>query len=340
MQKLLNTLYITEPDASLRLKGEALSVVQKGGQKCHIPLHQLEQIVSFSYAPATLPLMTACARRGIGLAFLNQSGHLRFRVVGKSRGTAALRRAQYTISEAAALELAKQTLQGKFLNSTQTISHFRRNHPERAQMELAAAEKTLKTAVQDAADAVSLSELRGIEGNAAHLYFQVLGHMILKQEPELQFSGRNRRPPKDRCNAMLSYAYSLLTNECVHALECAGLDPDVGFFHGERPGKPALALDLMEEFRAPIADRTVLALINLGMVRPDMFEIGEDEGVYLAEAGRKILLKEWNRRRWQEIEVPELGQKIPQGLLPHLAAKKLAAYLRGELPAYQPIRWR
>ena len=136
------------------------------------------------------------------------------------------------------------------------------------------------------------------------------------------------------------YAYSLLTTECTYALECVGLDSDVGFFHGERPGKPALALDLVEEFRAPIADRLVLSLINLGMIQPEMFEPVEEGGIYLNQEGRKLMLREWNRRRQQEIEVPELEAKVPQGLLTHLAAKKLAAYLRGELPSYHPIRWR
>ena len=170
MQKLLNTLYITEPDVSLRLKGEALTVVHRDGTKDHIPLHQLEQIVSFSYGSATLPLLTACARRGIGCVFLTQGGRLRFRVVGEDKGTAALRRAQYTLPEASCLELARQTLRGKFLNAAQTLAHFRRNHPQGKTEELAAAEASLKAAAQDAEDAETRAELRGIEGSAAHLY--------------------------------------------------------------------------------------------------------------------------------------------------------------------------
>ena len=187
--------------------------------------------------------------------------------------------------------------------------------------------------------AVTNEGLRGLEGQAARLYFDAFGRMILTEDKAFRFEGRNRRPPRDRCNAMLSFGYTLLAEICVQAVESVALAPQVGFLHSERPGKPALALDLMEELRAQVADRHALRMINLRMVSSEMFETGREDGVFLDARGRKCFLREWNRMWRQEVMVPELGQRVARGLLPYLQAARLARYLRGDESMYDLIRW-
>ncbi len=342
MMHLLHTLYITELGAALHLSGQALCVTHGDGHTDRIPLHLLENIVCFSRGEATPQLLSACAQRGIGVCFLAPSGYLRYRVLGPIAGNVLLRKRQYLLSEAEdeRLSLATEMVRGKIENEAWLLARFRRNHPEAASIEREQAEQALLSAAGSLSDRRTDDQLRGIEGNAAKAYFCVFDTLLLTGDDSLRFHGRSRRPPKDPCNALLSFAYAVLTTDCIQALTCAGLDPYVGFLHGDRPGKPSLALDLMEELRPLLADRLVLRLINLHMVSAAMFEPSENDGIYLNKEGRSIFLREWNRMKQKEVWLPPVSQKGPQGLLPHLQAQQLARCLRGEAVSYRPVQGR
>ena len=340
MMQLLHTLYITEPDTELRLKGEALRVIHGDGREDHVPIHLLDGIVTFSYGTVTQYVMAACARRQIPISFLSQKGKFRFRVQGETHGNVLLRRRQYLLPEKQRLSIARAMLRKKLDNEALLLARSRRNHPDHGGERLLAAEQTLR----DFSGAISAElggdGLRGAEGQAAKTYFAVFSDMILSKDPAFQFHGRNRRPPLDRCNALLSFAYTLLASECISAAESVGLDPCVGMLHGIRPGKPSLALDLMEEFRPVMADRLVLHLLNLRMITTEMFRPVETGGIYLDKEGKKIFLQEWSRAKQRTIQIPVLEQEVPIGLLPHLQAQRLARCIRGEDEAFQTIDWR
>lgn len=342
MMQLHHTLYITEPDVTLAYEKQALRITHTDGHSDHIPLHPLENIVSFSRGEASSALLTACAQRGIGVSFLTRSGQLRYQIAGPVRGNVLLRKQQYLLSEGATerLSLAASMIRGKIENAAWILARFRRNHPDLENEERESAERFLKSSADNIAEIQTDNQLRGIEGSAAKVYYQVFDSMLLTEDPAFHFYGRNRRPPKDPCNALLSFTYALLTTDCIQALASAGLDPYVGFFHGDRPGKPSLALDIMEELRPLLAERLVLRLINLQIMTSDMFESKEDGGVFLSQGGCKIVLQEWNRMKQKEVFVPEFTEKIPQGLFPHLQAQQLAQYLRKERSSYKPIRGR
>lgn len=269
MQKLLHTLYITEPDTVLRRDGEALVAVHANGREDHIPLHLLDRIVCFSGASISPAVIDACVKHDVGFSALSQSGRFCFRLNGPTTGNVLLRKKQYTLPCENRLYLAKRMLHGKLEGQATVLGRFRRNHPSEL---LRATEEAIRTIAEQLPMAVTNEGLRGLEGQAARLYFDAFGRMILTEDKAFRFEGRNRRPPRDRCNAMLSFGYTLLAEICVQAVESVGLDPQVGFLHSERPGKPALALDLMEELRAQVADRHALRMINLRMVSSEMFE--------------------------------------------------------------------
>ena len=336
VQKLLHTLYITEPDTVLRRDGEALVAVHANGREDHIPLHLLDRIVCFSGASISPAVIDACVKHDVGFSALSQSGRFCFRLNGPTTGNVLLRKKQYTLPCENRLYLAKRMLHGKLEGQATVLGRFRRNHPSEL---LRATEEAIRTIAEQLPMAVTNEGLRGLEGQAARLYFDAFGRMILTEDKAFRFEGRNRRPPRDRCNAMLSFGYTLLAEICVQAVESVGLDPQVGFLHSERPGKPALALDLMEELRAQVADRHALRMINLRMVSSEMFETGREDGVFLDARGRKCFLREWNRMWRQEVMVPELGQRGARGLLPYLQAARLARYLRGDESMYDLIRW-
>lgn len=339
MKQLLHTLYITEPDVVLRKEGESLLAVHGDGQKDRIPLHLLEQVVSFSGAAVSPAVMDACVDRGIGFSSLSQRGRFRFRVSGPTTGNVLLRKRQYLISEQERLHLAARLLHGKFAGQTAVLSRFRRNHPEVGTSAFKATEKAIRDLEGQLDEVRSLDEMRGIEGRAARLYFGAFGAMILVEDRAFQFEERNRQPPLDCCNAMLSFGYTLLAGECTQVLESIGLDPQVGILHGDRPGKSALSFDMMEIFRAPMVDRHVLRMINLHMISSRMFEDGGENGVFLNAEGRKCYLQEWNRMRQQKVLIPELGRHVPRGLVLHLQAARLASYLRGDTSTCDLIRW-
>lgn len=341
MKQLRHTLYLTEPDIALKVEGQALCAVCGDGRKEKIPFHLLEGIVSFSYAGITPAVLTACAGRGIRLTALTPSGRVRFQVIGETHGNVLLRMRQYGLSgQEGALPIMRAMLSGKLQNCRKILDRFARNHPDLSQKQLERSRRCLREEEKKLVLAAEPGQFRGIEGTAAKAYFQSLGAMILADDAAFAFTERNRRPPRDRCNALLSFAYTLLARECVQALECVGLDPCVGILHRERPGKPALALDLMEELRPLAADRFVLRLINRREIAPELFEQGSQDGIYLTAAGRKCFLQAWSQ--WREMPVRLWGDEpeIPMGLLPHIQASQLAAVLREDKDVFTPLCWK
>ena len=341
MKQLRHVLYVTEPDIALKVEDQVLCAVRGNGEKQKIPFHLLEGIVSFSYAGITPAILTACASRGIHLTALTPTGRIRFQVIGETRGNVLLRMRQYELSgQTTALPVMRAMLSGKFQNCRKMLERFARNHPGHSTERLEQSCRLLLQEEERLARATEAEQLLGIEGAAAKAYYKGFGAMILADSQAFSFTERNRRPPKDRCNAMLSLAYTLLAQECVQALECVGLDPYVGVLHRERPGKPSLALDLMEELRPLTADRFVLRLINRKMITPDQFECGNEEGVSLTDVGRKHFLQVWSKWRSQTVGLWGGESEVPMGLLPHIQANQLAAVFRGEHAAFTPLRWK
>lgn len=343
MRKLLNTLYVMSEDAWLALDGENV-VIQVGERELgRFPLHGLEGIVSFSYRGASPALMGKCADCGIDLSFFRPGGRFLARVSGGVRGNVLLRKTQYRVSEdrAAALAIGKTMLLGKLYNARWVLERATRDHALSVDAEkLKAASAVLKAAMARADGAESADSLRGIEGDAAAEYFGVFDELILSSDEAFRFHGRSRRPPLDCVNALLSFSYALLANNCAAALESVGLDPYVGFVHADRPGRASLALDLMEELRPAFADRFVLSCINTRVVNAKMFERTDTGAVLLNENGRKAVLKAWQERKKETLTHPFLKEKLPWGLVPFVQALLLARTLRGDLDAYPPFFWK
>lgn len=343
MKKLQNTLYVTSSEGYLALDGETVLVRREDEVIGRVPLHNLENIVSFGYRGASPALMFACAEKGIGLCFLSNHGRFLARIQGSVQGNVLLRTTQHRIAgtEDEALELSKMFLIGKVYNGRWMLEHYCRDHAMRIDQQavgnvIARMKDTLKQIPQ----ATSSEELRGLEGNAAKAYFSTFPHLILRNKEDFPFAGRNRRPPLDPVNAMLSFAYTLLGNEIASALETVGLDPAVGFMHTLRPGRASLALDMLEELRAPLADRFVLSQINLGSVTRKEFETKENGAVQLKEDARRAFLTAWQKRKQETLVHPYLKEKIPWGLVPYTQAMLLARYLRGDLDGYPPFLWK
>ena len=342
MKKLLNTLYVINPNSYLSLDGENVVVQQEEGQK-RVPLHILERIITFGYTGASPALMGKCAEDGRELVFLTSSGRLLARVQGTVNGNVILRRQQYRTADDAdaCLKNARNMIAAKLFNSRWVLERMIRDHGPRIDAERFRQKSLLlKEAVSLAAEADSMDTLRGIEGEAATVYFSVLDEMILREKDTFFFHGRNRRPALDCVNAMLNFAYTLMTSMCASALESVGLDPYVGMMHTDRPGRPSLALDLVEEFRALCCDRFVLTLINRGMVQKKDFEQQEDGAVLMTDDGRRTFLQAWQKRKDDVIRHPFLEEKVEWGLLPYVQALLLARYLRGDLDTYPPFLWK
>ena len=343
MRHLLNTLFVNSEDIYLSLDGENV-VANRGKQEvARYPLHILSGIVSFSYAGASPALMGACARRDVSLAFCTPRGRFLARVSGESSGNVLLRRTQYRTADdlGPCCRFARNMIFGKVHNARWSIERTRRDHGLRVDGNaLSRASVQLRELLPQIAAETSLEQLRGLEGAGATVYFGVFDQMILGEKPLFAFSNRNRRPPLDPVNAMLSFAYSLLTHDCASALESAGLDAYVGFLHRDRPGRTSLALDLMEELRPCLADRFVLTLINNRVVRKDDFEFQENGAVCLTDSGRKTFLSHWQERKRGELTHPYLGEKIPWGLVPYVQALLLARTLRDDLEEYPTFLWK
>lgn len=343
MRKLLNTLYVTSEDGYLALENENVVVWQADERKGQYPLLMLEGIVSFSYKGASPALMGECAKRGISLCFMTRNGRFLARVCGESHGNVLLRKAQMRLSdsEARSCQIARNFIFGKIYNSRWSIERTARDHGMRVPMEeMKAASQRLGARLEEIASCEVLDRLRGLEGEASALYFGVLDHMILNQKDVFSFGERNRRPPTDPVNAMLSFVYTLLAHDCAAALESVGLDAYVGFMHRDRPGRESLALDLMEELRPVCADRLVLTLINTKEIQPKHFQRQAGGAVLLNDEGRKIVLSAWQNRKREEITHPYLKEKMMWGLIPYAQALLLARYIRGDLDGYPPFLWK
>lgn len=343
MRKLLNTLYITSEDLFLSCSNDNV-VVNRGSEvTARFPLLNLEGIVTFSYTGATPALMGECAKRGIQLTFMTPSGRFLARVNGMSQGNVLLRREQYRIadSETRSCQISRNMIIGKVFNCRWVLERALRDHALRInQASVKASSEHLHQAITQIQQAEGLESLRGLEGEAAVQYFSVFDELVLSQKADFTFDGRNRRPPQDNVNAMLSFAYSLLANDCAAALEANGLDAFVGFLHRDRPGRKSLALDLEEELRAPFADRLVLTLINNRTIQDKHFDRQEGGAVLLNDAGRKLFLKHWQEKKRDEITHPFLKEKMPWGLVPHVQSLLLARHIRGDLDAYPPFLWK
>ncbi len=343
MRHLLNTLYVTSPDSYLALDGENVVILRDDVEKRRIPLHNLEGIVAFGYTGASPKLMGTCAEKNISLCFLQPNGRFLARVTGKVRGNVILRKTQYRLSEdmSASLAIAKNNITGKVFNARMVVERALRDHAMRVDTDkLKQVSLALKRALASIRDVADHEELRGVEGEAAAQYFSVFDDLILQQREEFRFAGRNRRPPLDKVNALLSFAYTLLAGETAAALEAVGLDPYVGFLHRDRPGRVSLALDLMEELRPVFADRFVLSLINRREVSRTGFSTQENGAVVMDEDTRKAVLSAWQTRKQEEISHPFLQEKMMWGLVPHVQALLLARFVRGDLDAYPPFLWK
>ncbi|MBN8997143.1 MAG: type I-C CRISPR-associated endonuclease Cas1 [Rhizobiales bacterium] len=344
MKRLLNTLYITTEGASLRKDGENLVAEVDGAERARVPFHLLASVVLFGAVYISPPLIGACALAGITIVLLDRAGRFEARVEGPVSGNVLLRRAQYRAAEQPEA-IVRSFVAGKVANQRSVLMRALRDYGD----EYASDERTaIAAAVERLAQILRrvefgtdpLDGLRGAEGEAANLYFGVFSHLIRATGPEMAWRGRSRRPPLDPVNALLSFLYTLLTHDCRSAAEAVGLDSAVGFLHRDRPGRPSLALDLMEELRPVLADRLALSLINRRQLQAGDFEKREGGAVLLAEAGRRTVLAAWQERKKEERVHPFLEEKAPLGLVPYLQAQMLARHLRGDLDVYPPWLWK
>jgi len=340
LRKLLNVLYVTSPDAYLAKDGENVLVLVGEETKLRIPVHNLEGIVCFGYTGASPALMHLCTERKVGLSFHSESGRFLARVTGRVNGNVLLRRKQYRIADVPeeALQFAKGFIFGKIYNSRCVLQRFLRDHSEKGDFQdIQEGVKFFSLQLQKVVNCSNAGVLRGLEGEAARTYYGVFHNLILEGKEDFKFNGRSRRPPLDPTNALLSYLYTLLSHDCTSALETVGLDPQVGFLHRERPGRPSLALDLMEELRPYLVDRLALSLINNRQVDIKGFTTKESGGVIMSDEMRKNVIASWQKRKQEEINHPFLGEKILIGLIPYAQAMLLARHLRGDLDAYPPF---
>lgn len=343
MKRLLNTLYITSSNRYLSLDGENVVILEEQKEIGRVPLHNLQGIVTFGYTGASPALMGACAQRNIDLTFMSANGRFLARVTGEVKGNVTLRKQQYNISEdkTESVQIARNFIFGKVYNARWILERAARDYPLRLDVEkLKEKSNVLYHSLQKIRLCESADRLLGLEGEAASVYFSVFDQLILQQKENFLFCGRNRRPPLDNVNAMLSFAYSLLAGMCGSALEGVGLDPYVGFYHTDRPGRMSLALDLMEELRGVMADRFVLTLINKRIMKKENFIQKENGAVILDDSGRKLFLTAWQERKRDSIKHPFLNEKLEWGMIPHIQAMLLARYLRGDLDEYPPFLWK
>ena len=341
MKPLLNTLFVNQDSAYLSLDGENVVVLKDGEELARFLLHNFEQITTFGYTGASPALMSKCATDGITLNFMTPSGRFMARVQGECNGNVLLRKEQYRQSDdiAQCLYISRSFLIGKLYNSRSILKRMKREYPLRLDANaLEEAIQKLDMYLQHLPDAPSIEILRGLEGKAAVAYFSVFDQLIF-QKKDFFFHERNRRPPLDRMNCLLSFCYALLANDVASALQGVGLDPYVGFLHTDRPGRISLALDCMEELRSIMADRVALSLVNRKQIRGKHFIQKINGAVLMTDEGRRIVLQEWHDGKEKYLTHPFLGEKIKWGLVPHAQALLLARYIRGDLDAYPPFLW-
>lgn len=343
MKRLLNTLFVTNPDSYLSLDGKNVVINRNSEKIGRLPLHNLESIITFGYTGASPGLMGFCADNGISLVFLTPHGKFRARIIGKTKGNVVLRKEQYRISdsEERSSEIAQNFLIGKIYNHKWMVERTIRDYPLRIDLiRFQNVSQNLSSTLTSIRGVTELETLRGIEGQAAVSYNSVFDDMILQQKDDFYFHYRSRRPPLDRTNAMLSFAYTLLASDCGAALEAVGLDSYVGFLHRDRPGRISLALDIMEELRGIYADRFVLKLINKKIMQKDDFVINENDSVTMTDEGKKAFLNAWQQKKQEIITHPFLKEKISWGLVPYSQSLLLARFIRGDLDEYPPFLWK
>ncbi len=341
MRKLLNVLYVTNPEAYLSKEGESITVSINGKEVKRIPSHNLEGIICFGYQGASPKVMAMCTEKGIGLSFVTEYGQFLCRVNGKVNGNVLLRKQQYRISDhrIKSGHMARSFVIGKLLNCRNVLLRFKREHGDLCDekyIENIASIEEIINQVNKSVD-VDIDTIRGLEGIGAKTYFDCFDHFILSNKEDFYFKGRNKRPPLDRMNALLSFIYVLLAHDVTSALETVGLDPQVGFLHRDRPGRNSLALDLMEELRPYLADRLALTLINTNMLTKDDFVEKENKAVLLKPDSTKIVLTQWQKRKKEVITHPFLNEKIEIGLIPYAQALLLARTIRGDMETYPPF---
>jgi CRISPR-associated protein Cas1 len=341
MRRLLNTLYVTKQGAYLSKEGETVVVEVEKEVRLRLPLLNLGGIVCFGKVLCSPFLLGACAETGIAVSFLTEFGRHLADVVGAPSGNVLLRREQYRRADdpEKCAALARAFVAGKIANARHVLRRAAREGAVDPPAVEAAAE-ALGHRLRALAGVGGLDQIRGLEGEAAAQYFDVFGGLVVQQRAEFPFANRNRRPPLDRLNCLLSYLYTLLRFDAAGALTAHGLDPAVGYLHRDRPGREGLALDLIEELRAPLVDRLALTLVNRQQIRPHHFRTEESGAVLLTDDGRKEVLTAWQKRKQDELEHPFLGEKIPVGLVLHAQALLLARHLRADLDAYPPFEWR
>ncbi len=343
MRKLLNTLYVNNPDCFLSLENENVLVNLEGRSQLRVPLLNLESILSCGYKGASTQLMFACVQKGINLSFLSESGRFLGTFIGESKGNILLRKEQYRIADdpLKSCLYARNFIFGKTHNARWVLERTTRDYPLRVDIEkLKQASKNISSISKKILECEDLNQIMILEGTAAQYYFAEFNQLILQNKADFYFKNRNRRPPLDCLNALLSLAYTLLAHDCRGALESVGLDAYCGFLHRDRPGRASLALDLMEELRAPVADRFVLALINRKEIIGNDFEVSGSGAVMLTEQGRKKLFTSWQEHKKQIITHPFLDEKIEWGLVPYSQALLLARVIRGDLDEYPPFLWK
>ena len=343
MRKLLNTLYVTSENSYLSLDGENVVVLEEQKEIGRVPLHNLEGIVSFGYRGTSPALMGACAEKNISLCYLTPQGKFLARISGRIKGNVILREQQYASKndDEVSLGIAKNCILGKVYNARWVLERAVRDHAIQIDAnQVKAASASLKASLELIRNSQSKEQLRGYEGEAASVYFGVFDQLILQQKKEFIFQGRNKRPPLDNVNALLSFVYTLLTNSITSALESVGLDPYVGYLHTDRPGRASLSLDLIEELRAILADRFVLTLINKKIISGKNFSKKENGAVLMDDELRKRVLTEWQNKKKEVIMHPYLKEKVEWGMVPYVQAMLLARYLRGDLDGYPVFLWK
>ncbi len=343
MKKMLNTLYVTVPDAYLSKDGENVVVSIENEKKMRIPIHNLDGIVCFGHVLCTPALLGLCASRNVSVTFLSMYGRFMARVQGPVSGNVLLRREQYRLADNPdfCTEISSGIIFAKIANSRNVLLRTARDYPDdRSSDILRGSAGQLRRIMQKIKVCADSEAVRGAEGQAANAYFGMFDNMIRAQKEDFFFSKRSRRPPLDNVNSLLSFIYTLLVHDIVSALESVGLDPAVGFFHRDRPGKPSLALDIMEEFRPAFADRLVLTIINRSQLTSRNFKKTESGAVLISDKGRKTILQTYQKRKQDKVMHPYLDEKVQIGLLPFAQAMLLARSIRGDIDAYPPFIWK
>ncbi len=342
MKKYLNTLFVTTQGSYLAKDGETVAVRIEGEVKLRLPVHTLDGIVCFGNVGCSPFLMGFCAEREVSLSFLTQNGRFLARVLGPVSGNVLLRRRQYRRADDLdfSAQMARAFVTGKVANSRTVLQRVIRDHGKKVDADAVRESiNRLTASLSRLQEDLDLDQIRGVEGDAAHVYFGAFDHLVTRNKKDFYFHQRSRRPPLDRINCLLSFLYTLVLHDVRSALECCGLDSAVGFLHRDRPGRPGLALDMMEEFR-PMADRLALSLVNRGQLQAKDFVISDGGGVRMKDDARKTLLVTYQKRKQDLVEHPFLGEKMPLGLFFHSQALLFARFLRGDLDGYPPVIWR